>query len=374
MSKSLKELMTINRFVYYRMNPIDCHVIDPIIIIPIPIIPIIPPIINYILSDFGENAINNHNLYDSWHSEKNQTIFNYVTKNFRNRCTSIQTYNTNSIGNNMISSDRVLEVSKLVKADIIFTPYVNAAYWGNGNYYGFVLSIASHYDNNGQFLEGIEGNRHDITISPDIFLTESVAVSARIDTPSTFKNSTSFGYGMEFFEDMSANALNVEYPDKDVPSALAQVTTDISGTIMTTQHNPNFPANIRIGERITVYNTAISAHEDTYIQEILSNVSVKVSPAVTPITVDYIYIWNYVTLSEFCGGEQESWAVPLVAAKLKVIKLTTNTNWATVRNAARLTAKRNPTGIPEIDNTNWDMYRGFGCININAAINYINSL
>jgi hypothetical protein len=42
-----------------------------------------------------------------------------------------------------------------------------------------------------------------------------------------------------------------------------------------------------------------------------------------------------------------------------------------VREAARATARRNPTGIPEIDNTNWDIYRGFGKIDVNAAINYI---
>lgn len=29
--------------------------------------------------------------------------------------------------------------------------------------------------------------------------------------------------------------------------------------------------------------------------------------------------------------------------------------------------------IPEIDNSNWDIYRGFGCIDVQAAINYINN-
>ena len=45
-------------------------------------------------------------------------------------------------------------------------------------------------------------------------------------------------------------------------------------------------------------------------------------------------------------------------------RYTTNTNKA---------AKRNPTGIPEIDNSNWDIYRGFGQIRVNNAINYINN-
>lgn len=79
-------------------------------------------------------------------------------------------------------------------------------------------------------------------------------------------------------------------------------------------------------------------------------------------------------LSTYCGAQQESWAVPLAAGKLKVIKMTTNSDWNTVRVAARATAKRNITNIPEIDNTNWDIYRGFGCIQVNDAIQYINNL
>jgi hypothetical protein len=63
----------------------------------------------------------------------------------------------------------------------------------------------------------------------------------------------------------------------------------------------------------------------------------------------------------------------LVATKLKVIRLETGADWTTVRLAARATAHRNPTGIPEIDNSNWDMYRGFGSIRVQAAIDYINN-
>ena len=32
----------------------------------------------------------------------------------------------------------------------------------------------------------------------------------------------------------------------------------------------------------------------------------------------------------------------------------------------------NPPSIPEIDNSNWDMYRGFGCIDVQDAIQFIN--
>jgi hypothetical protein len=356
----------------------------PIPPIPIVVDPIIPPIIiptppptDYIQSDFGENAINNHNYSDSWHSEKNQVIFDYVTKDFRNRCTSYQTYRSDLFTNNyIIPASEILPNCKKVKADIVFTPYVNSAYWENAGYGGFVLPVGSHYDNDGQgdIQVGSDNNRHDITSGPTVFLSQSIAVSARRDTPELFKNSTSEGYGMEFFEDCSPTGLDSDYPNADIPAALAQVTTDETGTIVTSQHNLGFTQYATVGEKITVYNTVTNTHEDTYIQEFLTSSSIRISPAVTPISQDYIYIWKYVTLGQYCGAEQESWAVPLIAGKLKVIKMSTNSDWNTVRMAARATAKRNPTGISEIDNTNWDMYRGFGSIQVNAAINYINNL
>jgi len=360
----------INRFAPYRVNP-------TVPLISEPSIPIIPQpateVITYRLSDFGENAINNHPPGFEYHSEKNQVIFDYVTRNFRNRCTSYQSYKTDAINDSMVTSSDVLKYCKAVKADIIYTPFVNAAYWENGDYKGFVLPVGSHFDNNGQLPEGIEGNRHDITSGADVFLSGSIAVSARIDTPSTFKGSTSFGYGMEFFEDMSI-ALDADYPNADVQSPLAQITTNEDGTILTSQHNLVFTQYTEVGAKITVFNTITGVNEDTYIQEFLTDSSIRVSPAITPITADYQYIWNYVKLSTYCGAEQESWAVPLIAGKLKVIKMSTNADWSTVRMAARATAKRNHTGISEIDNANWDMWRGFGIIQVNEAINYINNL
>ena len=113
--------------------------------------------------------------------------------------------------------------------------------------------------------------------------------------------------------------------------------------------------------------------QTTVVSEIVSPNHIRVTTPITPITTPSIYGWRDVTLATYCGGQAQSWAVPLVAGKLKVIKMTTMADWDTVRAAARATAKRNPTGIPEIDNANWDIYRGFGCIDVQAAINYINN-
>jgi len=249
---------------------------------------------------------------------------------------------------------------------MIFTPYVNAAYSSEGEYYDFILPVASHRDNSGL--------RYDITLNAETLLTNTVAVAARRDTPSTFQLGTSYGYGVEFFEDCSPEALDTDYPTSDIPAAFAALlTTD--GTHLTSAANPNFTQYLEVGEQIVIrYSSNESTWQTTTVTEINGVSDITVSPAISPILSGYVYGWRNVTLGEFAGGQAQSWAVPIVAGKLKVIKLSTGADWDTVRAAARATAKRSTTNIPEIDNANWDIYRGFGCIQVDDAIQYINNL
>jgi hypothetical protein len=413
-----------------------------------------PPLYNS--SDFGENSINNHDPLSAWHSEKNQTIFNYVTRGFRDRCTSYESYKTSPY-NGFVNDE--LAACKFLKADIVYTPYVNAAKWTNTDNENFILTVGSHYDNDGQGIHiiGDDNNRHDITADANIFLSDSIAVSARRDTPELFKNSTSEGFGMEFFEDCSKEALDPVYPDKDVDICFAEIRTSEDGFIVYGNRTMDgfFGDSLTVGEdTYIVYRDGHSEHR--VVAEILDRDSYRVEEAFTPypitdfvsasklidgvltkiadvciesnnlvrrynkvensfldilsigdvITLTYpdthteivvidsiprydffksttqptlfsnngIYVWRYDTIGTYIGGQAESWAVPLVAGKLKVIKMSTNSDWETVRLAARVTAKRNPTGIHEIDNSDWDIYRGFGCIQVQDAINYINNL
>ena len=371
MDRSLKRLMRINRGRFFSLphiNPPN----NPDSPQSNPDNPDNPTSSGYTLSDFGENAINNHDPYDAAHSYKNQVIFNYVTKNFRDRCTSYESYKTSPY-NGFVNNE--LAACKFLKADIVYTPYVDAAKWTNTDNENFILTVGSHYDNDGHGVHtvGDDNNRHDITADANTFLSDSIAVSARRDTPELFKNSTSEGFGMEFFEDCSPEVLDQLYPDKDIPTAFAELLSE-DGINITSNVHLNFSQYLSVGEVITIrYTSAPNTWETTTVSEIVSGNHIRVSQAITPITVHDIYGWHDVTLGSFVGGQAQSWAVPLVAGKLKVIKMTTMSDWDTVRAAARATAKRNPTGIPEIDNTNWDMYRGFGCIDVQAAIAYINN-
>jgi hypothetical protein len=325
----------------------------------------------------------------------------------------------------------------------------------NGDYQGFVLSVASHYDNDGQgeIQVGTDNNRHDITPNATTFLN-SIAVSSRRDTPTEFKNSTSEGFGMEFFEDCSPEALDPVYPDRDIPIAFAEVRTSADGLTLYGNRTMDMHTNpyLRIGDEITLVNGELSEKRkvtqllddgtlivdtpftpfvvtgfitlETLVDGVLTKIGevgtengglvlrahnikttdfntlkagqevtlvypdlhtetktisivnwydmITLTSAATSYQIPGIYAWYNGTIGQYMWGQAESWAVPLVAGKLKVIKMTTMATWATVRAAARATAKRNPTGIPEIDNTNWDIYRGFGCIDVKAAIDYIN--
>lgn len=69
--------------------------------------------------------------------------------------------------------------------------------------------------------------------------------------------------------------------------------------------------------------------------------------------------------SESVAQHEQSPATAIVAAKLMSIKDLTNASWRIVRNAARQTASN--SGV-------WDMYRGFGVIDVDAAVALIQSV
>lgn len=375
MDRSLKRLLKLNRGRFFNLPSID------------PINPPQPPIggggipttgptpdtTSYILSDFGENVINNHWAADASHSEKTNTIFEYVTRDFRNRCTAIQSYKTPDLYNSFIYRDNYLKKCALVDADLIFTPYVNAAYSSEGEFYDFVLPVASHFDNNTSIEQTTGLNRHDITQNAETLLTNTVAVGARRDTPELFKLGTSYGFGMEFFEDCSPAGLDADYPDEDIPQAFAELLTTDGINLTSTVHQ-TFSQWVRVGQTITIkYTSDPATWQTSVVSEIVSPNHIRIATPVTPITTPSIYGYRDVTLGMFTNSQAQSWAVPIVAGKLKVIKMTTNADWDTVREAARATARRNTTGIAEIDNANWDIYRGFGSIRVNDAIEFINN-
>lgn len=189
--------------------------------------------------------------------------------------------------------------------------------------------MASHYDNDGQIdvQIGNDNNRHDITANSTTFLSDSIAVSARRDTPELFKNSTSEGFGMEFFEDCSPEALDLDYPDMDIPIAFAEVRTSVDG--LTLYGNRTFDMNtnpyLNIGDEITLINGELS--ETKVISELLENGTIVVETAFTPYVVsDYIELRTLVNGVDTKIGEvgTESSGLRLRAHNIKTTNFTTS--------------------------------------------------
>ena len=361
MDMSIKKLLCINRGIIpnnhliYPINNDDgeSEIVDVV----------------YTSDSFGINVINSHFSIHDTHSSKCNFIFDKILSD--NSVICYESRNTNELGNTLVSFLNVYKPASSVKADMVFMPYVNGASYLNMSKSEYVLCIGSHYDNDSTDGKLHNGDRHDITDSPSKFLQYSIAVAARRDTPSEWNSDvTSYGYGVEFFEDCSPEALDIDYPDENIEIAAAEVTTDSTGTIITTSVHLGFANYFNIGDYVNLH---YSTNVKSQILEIIDGNTIRVDSTIAGITESGVYLFGYGTLANYIGQQAQSWAVPIVAAKLKKIQLATGASWSIIRNAARLTARRNPTGIPEIDNSNWDMYRGFGSIDVEASINYINN-
>ena len=148
MDMSLRKLMRINRGRFFNPpnNPNNPNNPDN------PDNPDNPTSSGYTLADFGENAINNHNSSDTYHAAKVSTIFNYIVKDFSSRCTTYMSYDIPSSGGSMLGKTNTLLCAAEIDADIIMTPYTNAAAYREYEYYDFVLHIC-HID-----LDWYDGN------------------------------------------------------------------------------------------------------------------------------------------------------------------------------------------------------------------------
>ena len=96
-NRSLFKLLRINRGRFFNLPSINP-----------PSNPDNTPSSGYTISDFGENAINNHNISDGIHAGKVSTIFNYIVKEFSNRCTTYMSYDIPSANRGMIDRTKTL--------------------------------------------------------------------------------------------------------------------------------------------------------------------------------------------------------------------------------------------------------------------------
>lgn len=211
--------------------------------------------------------------FDVSHSAVMRTIFLQIYEGFTGE---VYRAATDILCNNTrIDAHFEPTYARIRNLDIIGIPIVNGASTEQSGSNPDILKISSHYNNT--FA------RKDITANEITFFNNVIAVGSCSDMESP-TTGTSFGYGVEFFED----------------------------TARTAQEYPNFGSY----------------------------------------------------------GNSQSASTAIITAKFKIIKDTTGASWSIVRKAARITARKTVGGIYAAGFP-WDMYRGFGIIHVDAAIQYI---
>ena len=338
----------------------------------------------------------------------------------------------------------------------------NVACW-YGTYYTFSSNYAPSYFSG---ISGIQELWYGAPTYEPLFLN-SISVNARVDDTTTRLNQSSFGNGVEFFDDCDPRVLRVDYPDRVCTAPLASIIVSADSNGLGTIFQPRtaewgkFASYLQVGDILYNYNIPT---EEYIIVEVINNHTVRVNITFTigttkfigcktlplfliwssaPLiklgtchydsitgkviidsgTSDHLLVgdrgcqirvgvtqstWKYFSISGINGNEltifengignvnvsgelwiqsheydeavghlqerdpanqHESATNPMICAKFNVIRNKTGMPWAIIRDAARFTAKKSD----KIGNSyQWDMWRGFGKIDVDAAITYIN--
>ena len=225
----------------------------------------------------GNNVINDHSTGGEAHSAAMSYIFGQIYPAFTGEV--IQSVLDPLANYDYILAKFTPTYCKHYEADLVMRPYAFGASTEQIGSNPNILTIASHGYND--FV------REDITSGANVFNRNVIAVGSRVDDITT-QSGTTYGYGLEFFEDQAKTA--IDYPE----------------------FNPSD--------------------------------------------------WN--------PFYQQSNACAIVAAKFRMIKDGTGVSWNVCRIAARATAKKT-VGGQFLAGQVWDMYRGYGIIQVQDAIDWI---
>ena len=300
----------------------------------------------------GENIILDED--SAFHSNCGKITFNTIYSAFSG--TLIESVLDPLTNYNQVNPAYTATYLKINNANIITKPYANGAVSEEVGSNPDVLTVASHYDN--VFV------RHDITSDANTFLSNTIAVGSRPDDITSTTGCTTYGFGLEFFELANNVNMSAEYPQK-VADIVLGFNARTSGNVVTVA-NATLSINFKVGDTVIIGQTNGERRVITAM-------------TATTLTVNSAFSTNYTTDQWYSiwGDIGQLWKADLtstiyaqspvctmVAAKLKHIKMDTGASWSIVRQAARATASNH--GV-------WDMYRGFGKIDVTAAINWINT-
>lgn len=242
--------------------------------------------------------------------------------------------------------------------NLISKPYQNASVSENFGSNPDILTVSSHYGNTFE--------RRDITANATTFLQNVIAIGSCGDGEPNPETWTSYGFGLEFSERGNNLGLNADYPTETFPHVVGYGTgsgntfTDSTGT-----RNYENMLQVEIGAKVKIGLTYETAVEYT-LAGLSGNTFTTVETLDLESGTNYVYIDALIgTAWQTAADNQKYYQSPvcsIVAAKFRKIQDVTGASWDTIRLACRATASNGGT---------WDMYRGFGVIDVDAAIQYI---
>jgi len=301
----------------------------------------------------GENVVSEHQVSDAGHSEATIKTFNAIYPEFTG-----EKYRSELDALTLGLIPEIFTPTYCDKRDVnlIIKPYSNVGEEESIGSNPNILTVVSHSGND--FLRYDNG-----LTSPDQFFENTILVGSRINDATT-QSGTSFGFGMEFFEPGNNVGLSALAPTKQFKIVLGFSATTIGNVV---NFGTDISKRFRVGD-ICIIGQDDNTDEQRTITQVNGSFQVIVD---SPYSINYITNQWYSILGDLGTLWQadftnlsyyQSPICAVVGAKLKKIRIATGANWQLVRKVARLTAS---------NANNWDMYRGFGIIDVDAAINYI---
>lgn len=280
------------------------------------------------------------------------------------------------------------EVCERYGADIIIRPYYTEtgdplSRIENRYLNPDILKIMCHGDN--------EHRRVDVTPDEKTFLLNTVCVAAHVSSNPESGANTSYGFGLEFYENTRGTIWDDLYPDilhrslLDVGVQNNLISEDRKTIYIYASRRLSQIKGVTPGAPIEVENTAgvvfpgiIESVQDYEYPGPVRGAINLVEPLEGYLwSTGQVYIWCPIgsVWSKFTGQSDygsESFATNIVGTKFRIIKDRTGASWGICRHAARMTASLSTYDpVTGEYTTNWNMYQGFGIIDVEAAIAYI---
>lgn len=300
-----------------------------------------------------------------WHANMILDVFKSIYPENKNKVNS--TFDFPELSNQSLLAKYTPQFCVKNKINLILKPYSDGARDEQISSNPDILTVASHYNN--------DNLRKDITPSDAEFLSNVIAVSAGQKLADT-SIWTSYGFGVEFCETFDKADIDARYPTRGYYKDAAFVKTVPNDNTTITVTDPKYNniavlIDMRVGDK--VYIDLTSGTVEATILNIVDPQTFKLDKDLG-VVASALLNYNCTIGGSNKYQPEQSPTCAIVGAKFRIIQDRTNANWQLIREACRMTASNSTMTVVDgkkVYTPHWDMYRGFGIIDVDKAVEYI---